>query len=458
MIKDEVIYKGQVILTVYHCGISDSLSDRNVKRNKKIGRYNILFKETLADFIDNENAWVQKEDGILKPLSPLNPYSDSVCANMTRYCYFNKPESIFKLDNDKYSFKIPVKDFCSIAEFIKEYIGMNIRKKPMALGDVFVFEPRELKYRSNEKESVIIENPPADSLIVIHFKMNDIIVSSQCIKTDNDKNDVEIECNKTWNNHDIEVFQNEQLIYHNTGITYIREFNLQMTLKTPGKPVKLSKIGTNHVPDRISSENVIHWGKQPEYYSGIFKKSELELTKQIEQEQPDDRVIFIKPNQCAEVNKIIVNEIESANDSIWLFDSYFSDMDGIGYSFDWLRIIANCKAKSKNIVFFCNNEEKALSINGLINRINNDVDLGFYKRDNKTIGIKLYQTQFPIHDRFLLVENSTGYSGLIIGTSFNSLYDNYYCISRLSYAASKNILEELKSWLNDGNVISYKEL
>ena len=63
-----------------------------------------------------------------------------------------------------------------------------------------------------------------------------------------------------------------------------------------------------------------------------------------------------------------------------------------------------------------------------------------------------------IHDRFILVQNGSSFKGLIMGTSFNSLERNHYCLSKPEGNSAKTILTELKDWLNAGNVAYQAEV
>ena len=58
----------------------------------------------------------------------------------------------------------------------------------------------------------------------------------------------------------------------------------------------------------------------------------------------------------------------------------------------------------------------------------------------------------------MLVRNETLFYGLNIGTSFNSLERNHYCINKLNSNTAKTILTELTGWLNLGNIKYHLEV
>jgi len=72
-------------------------------------------------------------------------------------------------------------------------------------------------------------------------------------------------------------------------------------------------------------------------------------------------------------------------------------------------------------------------------------------RTRKTLGIHLYQTRMPIHDRFILTESDNINSGLAMGTSFNSLGNHHYCIYKLGHSTTQIIWNELESWIKCEN-------
>ena len=178
----------------------------------------------------------------------------------------------------------------------------------------------------------------------------------------------------------------------------------------------------------------------------------------IENEKADTQVTFIKPGEIDKARTLVGKTMESAKDDLWIYDPYFTDKSEIAKSLDWLKIISNCKANNKNIVFFTRDINKCLDIGGLQNEIQSDSYLQDIIRINGKLGIAFYQTNSPIHDRFILVRNESSFYGLIIGTSFNSLDRNYYCLNKITGNSAKNILTELEDWLNAGNIINSLEV
>ncbi len=461
MICDKITYKKQDILTIYHKGLDDSVKDRSIKTSTKIGRYNLVFSETYVDdsAIENIKDYTYKEEGLLPPRAAMNPYGDSACANMIHYTYTNKPDSLFSFDGSYYSIKLPTNIFLEISEFIKKYTGIDIQTTPMICGDILVYKNIERNFRANKTTGIILENLPANALIIINFKSNNTIVSSKVIKLSEDTKKLEVNSDKTWKSHDIQIFKDEELIYYQRDVAYIRHITLKSKIKSTGKSVQLSKIGTSYVETRESSLSASEIGEPIDKFEEIMNTSNNKIKRFIKTEHPDDKVVFIKHNELDKAKQYIIDIFEKAKDEIWIFDPYFTDSNEISKIIDWLKIFTISNRSKKNIVFYCDpQKKKTLCINDFIAKIKSDTDLAEIIRVQKLLNITCYQVALPIHDRFILVKNDNEYFGLSIGTSFNSLERNCFCIHKLSHASSKFILNELINWMSNGNILDDEEV
>lgn len=458
MICDKVIYGGQTILTIYHLGLDKEVPKRRIEKTEKIGRYSLKFIETFVEDEETENIkdWVSKDEGIISPGKSLNPYGDSACAYVIHYTYLNKPSNLFKLQNNSFSLKLSVDEYIIISEFVEKYMGLDIKTSPMFCGDIFVCKCYERSYSCNKENNIVFKNIPANSTIIVHFKKGKLIVSS--IKTDiaEFQKELNIKAECIWDNHDVEIYHNGELVYYQNDVYYMRHVFLNTKIKEPGQVIKLSKIGTEYVIEKDSKGEVTQIGEPIEEYTQILTDSSSTINKQIQAENPDDKIIFIKPGELDKATKLIGIALENAKDELWIFDSYLTDKNGISSILDWLRIVSKCPSKGKNLVFCCSNPDRALDINELICEIEKDSILKEMIRLKGDIGIHFYQAKSPIHDRFVLFKNVDTYGGINIGTSINSLERNHYCISKLSNSAAKIILCELTDWLFNGNIISDK--
>ncbi|MDR3600898.1 MAG: hypothetical protein P4L49_10545 [Desulfosporosinus sp.] len=461
MICDRIVYGGQSLLTVYHQGFDDEIKERRLKIVEKVGAYKLVFTETLVsdDELDNITNWSIKEEGLLTPDSTKNPYGEAACAYMIHYEYANKPLRIFNFSGDRYFLRIPVDKLIQINEFVKKYTGLDIDKNPMNYGDIFVYRSFACNYRANKEEGIVVESLPAGSTVIVRFKKSDIIVSTKVVRIDHETEETEIKAGKPWTYHDIEIFFDDELVYYRKDLSYIRRMQINMQIKEPQKRIRLNKIANSYAFERNGSGHVSNIGDPLEEYEEMMNASASEIKKRLNVEKADDQVTFMKPGEIQKAIDLIGSVMQTASDTIWIFDSYFTDVNGIKGMLDWIRILANCPAQSKNVTFYSKGPNNALDLVALKKEIERDAELGIILRTRNALGIHFYQTKSPIHDRFVLTETDKIYSGLAIGTSFNSLGDHYYCVFKLSHKASQTIWNELESWtINSNNLIKDEEV
>lgn len=341
--------------------------------------------------------------------------------------------------------------------FIQKYTGMDIKEHPVFLGDVFLFSPSEFEYHSNEENSIIFHKLKAGMKIIVHFKNQHNILQSKTIDiaTDTDELEVTAECN--WNNHDVEIYKNNSLIYMNEDISYIRCMNLSYSIVGRKKRIPLTTLQEYYELEQQKDFEKSIIGTPPEPVQESLDEINRTLVRKMNNLKVSDKFLFVQPGERSVAMKKITDIIFRATDELWLIDSYFADKgSGLQQMTDWLRLIVNSYAVSKNIIFYCSNENKALNATQLKNHMKNDPIILNTIKSRQTEGIQLFQTKLAIHDRFLIIRNADEYLGLSIGTSFNSLNTNHYCIHVLAHKEAKEVLKILYDWMKI-NVIAREE-
>ena len=460
MVCDKITYGGQILLTLYHQGF---LTSNLRKITQKIGHYNLVFEET--DCSNEEDVlpvgWFMKEEGLILKDSFMNPYGSAACAYMEHFCYAIKPKRLFRIAKSKseYSLAIQAQDFLKIGEFIEKYTGFPISKKPMNYGDIFVYQHRLRCYHAKQADGIVVENLPANAMIIVKFQRNSVIVTTKIARITVPTKEIEILADVLWDSHDIEIYVDDQLVFYDRDVSYIRKIQLNFKVETNATKVKLDKIAELYQIEHLEEFQTTNIHYNPNDIEEVLNRSNQLILKRMNAEHPDSGFEFICPNEGDKALNLIGKTMQSALDSLWIFDPYFTDTNHLAKTIDWLRIIAQCKAQEKNIVFFVKNEQNALDPSKLIEKIQADYELERLLRNGSKLGIHLYQTCKPIHDRFVLTESNNMLSGLALGTSFNSLDENHYCIFHLGDYAAKKIWEELHSWMMiDGAIISKSEV
>lgn len=128
MIRNEIKYKGEVILTIYH-----KLNGyKNFKKECSDIKDLVFIQENVPNISDDEimikYKYRIKEEGLLPVGANKNPYFDNTCAKMIHYkC--DKPKNIFKLlDNGYILNDISIDELNKINNFIEKYTGFKVEK------------------------------------------------------------------------------------------------------------------------------------------------------------------------------------------------------------------------------------------------------------------------------------------------------------------------------------------
>ncbi|MCB2343299.1 hypothetical protein [Clostridium estertheticum] len=460
MVQDIISYAGQTLITIYHKGFDTNIGAKKNEYIEKVGRYNLKFNEKVVP--DNDatmiSGWAWKFEGLLENNEEKNPYGESACVYMEEYVYINKPDRIFSIKEDEYLLKISIEQLQQINEFVKKYTGLSIERNPMCYGNIIVYDSCVIEYHAKQEEGIVVSEVRANTMVIVRFKMNKVVVSTKIVKVSQLTKNLEIISEKKWNCHDIEVYKDDELIYIAKDISYMRRMSLNMHIGGQGKRIKLDKLTSEFVmKNNGSGETTIIRDKADELeeLEELYNKSNYSIANRLKQEVDDNMVVFINPGEINKAMKLITDFLQSQYNEIWIFDAYFTDKNKIAYTIDWMRIIAYCGAESKkiNIVFYCKNNENAYGVDEITQHIVQDSVIRDVLKNKKSLGVSLYQTKSPIHDRFIITNHEGKYSGLAIGTSFNSLGENHYCIYKLSHVISRNIWNDLKMWLENGNII-----
>ena len=262
-----------------------------------------------------------------------------------------------------------------------------------------------------------------------------------------DLDSFEVMAEKDWDNHDIEVFENGKLIYLNRNISYIRHIQFSFSMDGRKKRIPLKTLKDYEVEIK-GKPQVSSVGEPPEPVQKMLGEYNQELVLSLRKQKSSETFQFFQPGEVERAKYKIMEMMESAVDELWIFDSYFTDKSsGSNVMLDWLRMSMATNAKRKNIIFYCKDISRALDVDGLKDEILRDEILQVIKDARKTLGVRLVQTIAPIHDRFLIVRNGDTYTGLAIGTSFNSLNSNHYCMQKIAHREAEGIISMLTEWM-----------
>lgn len=451
MICDKIIFDNETIITIYHSGFSDEKNTNKKKISDTIDGKEITFLEYYEPSdkaLNDENLF---EKGFLDTKSKYNVYRDgSNCAKYKRFSG-KLPCSIYDLTEDTPKLKLSLEHLDMIFEFIKKYTNLDMAQDITLFGDILVLEPRKLTIKSeNECQIISFENLETDMLITVNFYNSNATITLSIVETICASGTFKIEAPKDWSYIDISVFKDNKLYYKNSCVSFIKDFVLNTSM-TSTKNIQLKKFGLEETITTNYTEK-IRVGNNTSYKKSNNDKLH-NIQKQINIYYENKRIIFFKPNEEKKGLKELSSIFSNAKDELWIIDSYFSYNNKIGYPQDILKLIIESSAKSKYVVFFSNNESE---IENLDKSLLNDEEINrilTYKKLN----ISFKQTNMAIHDRFIISKSQDSVSVYAIGTSFNSLVNNYYCLIKLGNADSQLIYDKLKDLIMDENFCKTKE-
>lgn len=462
MILNRVIFAGEVVLNILHRGFNqDSISQKSIYIKEKIGRNNLIFEQKLVDnaFLNEliKEHIIFTEEGLLHPKHELNPYSHNMCTHMVHYLSGLKPKKILKTLENKFELNLSLNQVLTINEFVLKHTGVDLNRNPILYGDILVYEPTDVDFKPNQCNGITLYNLEPGFIVTLKFKKNNILVDSHIEEIKAVTQELNINSSKEWVTVDIEIFKNDDLIYYNNDLSYIKTLRLSMGIARTPKRVKLNKLNEffELQQDPIKHETVI--GETIDKLDEIFFNSNLDIRKKLLNEKEKENIIFIKPGETEKSIEIISKYLQQDHKEIWIFDPYFTDKGAFNKTLDWLRIFNQCSSEIKNIVFYCKNEENAYDFNNIKNSIEQD-ELLKEAINNGGIKCNFIQISSPIHDRFILGIDKYDLSGLTIGTSLNSVDTNHFCINFLNHSAAKKILAELKEYISEGNIVGSCEL
>lgn len=455
MIKNIITYKNKVILTIYHQGfLNENLT---IKRCRKeyVGKSVLCFREEYVQDTewDDLTGYAWEESALITSNEKYNPYSGNACANMIHRVCLEKPTVVWRKDGTI----IEEQELEHLLAFIKKYTGMDLEEYPIYLGDLFLFSASKFEYHTNEKKSIILYDLEEGMKVILRLKKGHNIVQSKYIDIINDTKELEVATTCDWNNHDIEIYKGDKLLYINRDVSYMGSIHLGISVAGQKKKIPLTKLQEYYEIETHSTVHTSVIGEQPETIKQTLGEMNQTLVRKINNRKETGRFVFVRPGELKVAMNKITKSMFDAIDEIWIIDSYFTDKgSGLSQMTDWIRLTISAKAKKKNIVFYCGNEDKALNAAQLKEYIMQDPIVRDELIVNPSSAINLVQTKAAIHDRFFIIRNGEEYSGLSIGTSFNSLNSNYYCIQTLVHREAKEVLDVLLAWLKE-NVIMQEE-
>lgn len=456
MIENRIIFDGEEILCVYHKGVDDFVTVNHKEHTTLDGKLLEFIEQKVdSDVVINKVSSLTSIQGVLSTGADLNPYGDMASAHCSHYIATKKPSFLFYSDaftsND-------ANILIELFDFIDTYCGLQLNKYPLHLGDIFIFEPTPVEGRGNEIDGVdglTFTNLPVDSMLIVHFKRYDnlgnieYIVDTAIINVESGNKSINISSEHPWQSFDIFIYREGKLIYKSIDKPIVRLIHMAIDIQREPVELSLKRLG----------KTIIQQPSEKETFT-VGKMIEPKLLRAYNKRIVDNvalyadgvnKILYGGSDEDIQIEKdYIIRQLEDAADEIVICDSYFTDYrddkdkDKI---FEWLAILANMSAKSKTIVFYVTRKDginRAFTADELLKNISlHRAVVNYYRNHNNSLGIYCIETKIPIHDRFIFTRTGKDVQCLVVGTSFNSLGENFHCIHQYTGTTAKSLYESI---------------
>lgn len=456
MIENRIVFDGEDILCVYHKGVDEFVTvnhKEHITLDSKLLEF--IEQKVDSDVVLNKVSSLTSIQGVLSTGEDLNPYGDMASAHCSHYIVANKPS--FLLYSDAFTSN-DANILVELFDFINTYCGLQFKKYPLHLGDIFIFEPTSVEVRGKEVDGVdglTLTNPPIDSMIIVHFKSYDdlgdteYIVDTVIINVESGNKSINISSEHPWQSFDIFIYREGKLIYKSIDNSIMRSLHMAIDIQREPVELSLKRLG----------KTIIQQPSEKETFT-VGKMIEPKLLRAYNKQIVDNvalytdnvnKILYCGSDEDIQIEKdYIIRQLEHADDEIVICDSYFTDYrndkdkDKI---FEWLAILANMSAKSKTVVFYVTRKDginRAFTADELLRNIPlHRAVANYYRNHNNSLGICCIETKIPIHDRFIFTRTDKDVQCLVVGTSFNSLGENFHCIHKYTGNTAKSLYESI---------------
>lgn len=455
MIENRIVFDGEEILCVYHKGVDDFVTVNHKEHTTLDGKLLEFIEQKVdSDVVINKVSSLTSIQGVLSTGADLNPYGDMASAHCSHYIVTKKPSFLFYRDeftsND-------ANILIELFDFINTYCGLQLKKYPLHLGDIFIFEPTPVEVRGNELDGgdgLTLTNLPVDSMLIVHFKSYDnlgdteYIVDTAIVNVERTDTCINVSSKHPWQSFDIFIYREGKLIYK--SIDNFIMYLVHMAIDIQCEPVGLSlkRLGETVIQQPSEkffiAEKMIDPNSLRAYNKQIVDNVALYA-------DGVNKILYCGSDEDIQIEKdYIIRQLEHVADEIVICDSYFTDYrndkdkDKI---FEWLAILANMSAKLKTIVFYVTRKDgsnRAFTSDKLLKNIPLYREVAnYYRNHNNSLGIYCIETKIPIHDRFIFTRTDKDVQCLVVGTSFNSLGENFHCIHQYTGTIAKSLYESI---------------
>lgn len=436
LVKQSFTYNNEKLVTIYHIGLESPHTDPELATENSLS----LSEETFDDRdIDSQNTLII--EGFLPLFHPKNPYS-TYCCNYREEIHGTYEEKMHLFNSAQFN---------GISQFVKKWSGLDLQRTPLSLFNTLILRPTEyvVTMRLDKSENLLVEiNSPRRSKLTQMESLKLIVKSAihgmntgyieYCLPRNTSELEREF-CvalpKPLLGGIDVELIEGNSLVYASYDTHFIRAIKINLDLiKEIGRySTDYKKINKREMPiiETSNGSQVIVGNKDQSVISTyLYMEDQLSISKQ------GSLFKFLTRNSSEEFFKFLEGLLKANSQSeIWFFDPFLLEYgcERKERFVDTMRtILFSVTNQKKHFVFNCSdsyigNENKYLSQR--LKSIKEDMK----KRKIKDVAAEFVCVDISFHDRFAFVtKNSRPTKGFLLGTSLNSMGENYSSIVELS--------------------------
>lgn len=438
MIEQNIYLNDTKILSIYHYDFdNEEIMSRVINERQEIAENKVMyFTEKYITELNIESSYDYKYSGYLENNNIKNPYY----SYSTNFMEFIKNSKTFFQDN---KLLISVEEFKMICNFVYKKTGYNLWENPYSIENTILFYPNKIEYdyevfeSDNEINGIRFKNIfNKEDMVIIKLYYNKILQETKILF----KNEKEVLPNKLWNSFDIEVYNNENIVFSRYDIysckiifdkINIKKKEKKVQLNTQKEQVKISefeKISTKY--NEFKEEINTYFGRE-NIIRDLLKSSE------------NDNFLFLGKGELKKAFASFSKLMEEECEEIWIFDPYaisYNVEGGVEKLRDIIKILSQKRNVKKNVIFEYK-EDNPIDI--FINKVF-DKELVSLKKEFNGFNLEFFGSSEHFHDRFIFLINRNVVKGFLIGTSFNTFGDNYSIFLKLNLGEANYIFNKLK--------------
>lgn len=455
LVKQSFTYNNEKLVTIYHIGLESPHTDLEFAKENSFS----LSEETIDDsHIESQNTLII--EGFLPLFHPKNPYS-TYCCNYREEIYGTYEEKMHLFNSSQFN---------DISQFVKKWSGLDLQRTPLSLFNTLILRPTEyvVTMRLDESENLLVKIDSSRRSKLTQIESLKLIIKSAihgmntgyieyCLPRNTNELGREF-CltlpKPLLGGIDVELIEGNSLVYASYDTHFIRTIKINLDLiKEIGRYTtdykKIIKRERPIIEASNGSETIVGNKDRSMISTYLYMEDQLSVSKQ------GSLFMFLTRNNSEEFFTFLESILkDNSRHEIWFFDPFLLEYGSEGKE----RFVDTMKT----ILFTVTNQKKHFVLNCIksyganekeyVSKRLKSVKEEMKKKKIGNVAAEFVCVDISFHDRFVFVtKNSRPTKGFLLGTSLNSMGENYSSIVELSQKDAEYTFSVLISELYTGS-------